>query len=237
MTGVQTCALPISTPDGLQLIFSAQDWQPPFGLAIPFERFYARGIVSDGRLAVSEITAGLYGGDARGGLELTWNRGWALSGRVQANRIDVQPMLQVLQSALPVRGTLKTELHFSTTAESPALLADALRLDGNFKLTNGTLNDFDFSRVIQGAGRDGVRGGQTRFEQFTGNVQVGSGYRFTALRLSSGMMSAAGNMDISGNGQISGTVAVSLTGSASSLSATVLASGTLTNPVLLPSGR
>src|SRR5208337_92111 len=38
----------------LLLTFSAQDWKPPVGPAIAFDRIYAQGALSDGKLAVSE---------------------------------------------------------------------------------------------------------------------------------------------------------------------------------------
>ena len=223
--------------EGLQLTFSAQRWQAPIGPAIPLERFFAQGTLSEGKLALSELTAGGFGGDARGGLELTWNRGWNLSGRVHASRVDLQPALRALKSPLPVRGSLEGDLRFSATAETPDALASALKLEGTFTVSNGVLNDFDFPRVIRGAPRDGVRGGQTQFEQLAGSVQIGNGYRFTGLKLSSGLMSASGNISIAERGELSGTMSVELKGTASTLGSTVITSGTLRDPVLLPPGR
>lgn len=218
----------------LLLTFSAQDWKPPVGPQIAFERLYAQGALSNGKLAASEFTAGLYGGDVRGGLELTWGNTWAISGRAQISRLDLQPMLQAVQSQLPVRGTLEGEMHFGLESRDPEQLADALKLDGRFKLTNGVLDQFDFASVIQGAGSNGVRGGQTKFDQFTGNLQIGNGYRFTNLHLSSGKMTVAGNMSIAPSGQIGGTMNVELKGSAITLGSTVQTGGTLNDPVILP---
>jgi uncharacterized protein involved in outer membrane biogenesis len=221
----------------LLLTFSAQDWKPPIGPAVTFERLYAQGALSDGKLAVSEFTAGLYGGDVRGGLELTWGSAWGVSGRAQLSRLNLDPMLQALQSPLRVKGTMDGEMHFALEAQDPAQLADSLKIDGKFKLANGVLSDFDFSRVIQGVGNEGMRGGQTRFDQFTGNMQIGNGYRFSNLRLASGKLTVTGNMNVAANGQMSGAMSVELKGTASTLGSTVQTGGTLTDPVLLPPGK
>jgi hypothetical protein len=224
----------------LLLTFSAQDWKPPVGPPISFDRLYAQGALSDGKLAVSEFTAGLYRGDVRGGLELTWGKTWAIAGRAQISRLDLHPLLEVLQSPLPVVGTLDSELHFALEAADPAQLSDSMKLDGKFNLANGVLRDVDFPSVIQGAGSAGVRGGQTRFEQFTGNMQVGNGYRFTNMRLTSGKnvhgseLTVVGNVSVTAAGQVGGAMSVELKGTTTTLGSTVQTGGTLTDPVLLP---
>jgi uncharacterized protein involved in outer membrane biogenesis len=222
------------TPGGTQVAFSAQDWKPWTGPQLPFDRVSLQATLSEGRLAVSEFTAGIYGGDIRGGLELGWGDAWTLSGRAQLSRMEARSLLQALQMELPVRGTLDTELRFNATAPAPAALLDGMKFEGKFKLSNGVLSDFDFSRVIQGAGRDGMRGGQTRFELLTGNIQTGGGYRFTGLRLSSGMLSVAGNMAVAPGGQLSGVMNVELRATAALLGSTVVTGGSLQEPVLLP---
>jgi uncharacterized protein involved in outer membrane biogenesis len=225
-------------PDAIQIIFSAQDWQAPILPSVPFERIHAQGQLIGKKLSISEFTAGAYGGDLRGGLEISWGDGYTLSGRLRATRLDLLPLLQTLRSPLPARGTLDAELRFVSTADTAAKLIETMKLDGKFKLANGTLNDFDFPRVIQGAPRDGVRGGQTRFEQLVGNLQTGGGaYRFSGLRLTSGLMSAVGNIAVAENGQVSGAMSLELRGSAGVLGSTVLTGGTLRDPVLLPSGK
>jgi uncharacterized protein involved in outer membrane biogenesis len=225
-------------PDAMQITFSALDWQPPILPSIPFERIHAQGQLIGTKLSISEFTAGAYGGDLRGGFEISWGDSCALAGRLQATRVDLLRLLRALQSPLPVRGTLEAELRFVSAANAAAQLLETMKLDGKFKLANGTLNDFDFPRVIQGAPRDGVRGGQTRFEQLVGNLQTGGGaYRFTGLRLTSGLMSAVGNIAVAENGQVSGAMSLELKGSAGVLGSTVLTGGTLKDPVLLPSGK
>lgn len=224
----------------LLLTFSAQDWKPPAGPAIAFDRVYAQGALSEGKLAISEFTAGLYHGNVRGGLELTWGDAWVISGRVQMSRVDLAPLLQALQSPLPVRGSLDSELHFALGAAKPEQLAESLKLDGRFKVGDGVLTGFDFPSVIQGASSQGVRGGQTRFEQFSGNLQSGSGYRFTNLHLASGKnargseLNVGGNIAVDGNGRITGAMNVELKGASTALGSTVQTAGTLDDPVLLP---
>jgi len=171
----------------------------------------------------------------RGGLELGWRDGATLSGRLQTARIDLLPLLQALRSPLRARGMLDAETRFASTAATADRLIDAVKLDAKFRLAGGTVNGIDLARVIQGAPREGVRGGQTRFEQLVGNLQSGGGaYRFTALRLTSGLMSATGNLAAAEDGQLSGTINLELKSSAGALGSTVLAGGTLNEPVLLP---
>src|SRR6202042_2039537 len=101
---------------------------------------------------VSEFTAGVYGGGIRGGLGLAWREAaWNLLGRGQVRRLFGNPLLEALQMELSVRGMLDAQLHFTAVAPAPAQLLDAMKFEGKFKLANGVLSDFDFSRVIQGA--------------------------------------------------------------------------------------
>jgi uncharacterized protein involved in outer membrane biogenesis len=218
----------------LLLTFSAQDWKPPAGPGITFDRLYAQGALSEGKLAVSEFTAGLYGGDIRGGFQLTWGNSWVVSGRALLSRLDAYPMLQAMQSPLRVHGMMDGEMHFASEATDATQLADTLKLDGKFKLTNGVIDDFDFAKVIQGVGSDGMRGGKTSFEQFTGNFQTGGGYHFSGMRLQSTKMTVSGNVNATPTGQLSGAVGVELKGTTSTLNSNVQIGGIFTDPVILP---
>jgi uncharacterized protein involved in outer membrane biogenesis len=218
----------------LLLTFTAQEWKPPVGPGIAFDRIYAQGALSEGKLAVSEFTAGLYGGDIRGGFQLTWGNSWVVSGRALLSRLDAYPMLQAMQSPLRIHGMMDGEMHFATDATDATQLADLIKLDGKFKLSNGVVDDLDFAQVIQGVGSDGVRGGQTRFEQFTGNFQTGGGYRFSNMRLVSTKMTVSGNVNATPTGQLAGGLSVELKGTSGTLGSNVQIGGTFNDPVILP---
>jgi uncharacterized protein involved in outer membrane biogenesis len=220
-----------------QVTFSAQDWKPLAGPQIPFERVFLQGVLTRDALAVSEFTAGVYGGDIRGGMEINWANGWSVTGRARVTRLNLYPMMQVLQTDLPVHGTFESELRFTGAAASPGQLLDSMKFDGKFNIVNGVLDEIDFSRVIQGAGRNGVRGGQTQFDQFSGSLQTGNGYRFSGLRLTHGMLAVTGAINVAPGEQLSGSMNVELKSTVGILGSAVQMGGALGEPVLMPSAR
>jgi phage-related tail protein len=81
----------------------------------------------------------------------------------------------------------------------------------------------------------GAKGGQTRFDQLSGNALIaGKGYKLRNVRIASGALSAQGNVDVSPAKALGGRVDVELKRTAGVVSVPLAVSGTLSDPMLMP---
>jgi hypothetical protein len=78
-----------------------------------------------------------------------------------------------------------------------------------------------------------VSGGQTRFNDFSGYLQVAKGrYQYRQMRLTLGMLSATGQVDIDPDKGLSGTVTSELRTKAAAIRVPLGVAGTLATPSL-----
>jgi hypothetical protein len=124
---------------------------------------------------------------------------------------------------------------FRAQAAKPAALAEALQAEVAFKVENGVLNGFDLASAAKSLLKGGTPGGQTRFDQLTGNVNLaGRAVRLRNLKVASGVLDARGNVDISPARQLGGRVEVDLKGTGGLVSVPLAVSGTVADPMLMP---
>jgi hypothetical protein len=92
--------------------------------------------------------------------------------------------------------------------------------------------------LLQAASRKtNVSGGTTRFDDLTGLLSVdASGYHFRRLKISSGSLNAEGKLDINPAMQLNGTLDTNVKGTIGLVSMPMVVSGTLSKPVVVPSG-
>jgi len=104
-------------------------------------------------------------------------------------------------------GTLSANVSYALQSKTFAALFANPRVDANFNVEKGALNNVDIVRAIQSPARDGVRGGNTKFDVLAGSLQVvGNHYSYRQLRLNSGPMNASGSFDVAPEGDLSGRI-------------------------------
>jgi hypothetical protein len=136
--------------------------------------------------------------------------------------------------AFSATGTLTanaTYLLQGTTLQN--LFADP-RVEANFNIEKGSINNVDIIRAIQAPSRDGVRGGKTGFNALAGSMRLANkSYAYRQLQLSSGPMNASGNVDVAPDGGLSGRISTQL-GSKTVIVArgNLVVTGNLKSPVL-----
>ena len=224
-------------PDGRdwKLTFEANDWQPPLGPALHFNSLKAGGRLSGAKLVVTDIAGALYGGKVAGKAELAWQKNWRLSGDIRTEGIDIMPATQALKVKAALSGKLDASGPFSAQAAKPAGLVDALTADIGFDVRNGVLHGFDLASAAQSMLKGGAGGGSTRFDQLTGRVKVlGRAYKLQNVQVTSGVLKAQGNVDISASKQLAGRIDTEVKGTSGLVGVPVAVSGTLDNPVLMP---
>lgn len=225
------------TPDagGWKLDFSANDWQLPMGPPLKFASLKATGRVDQNQLVLPALNASMYGGQVQANIELAWQKGWRLAGHAQTSRLDIAPFLQALKLKAPLRGRLNASGPFKTQAAKPAGLADAFHADVAFNINDGVLHGFDLASAAKSLLSGGTTGGQTSFDQLSGNLQVaGQALRLRNVKVASGVLNAKANVDVSATKNLSGRVDVDLKASAGLVGVPLNVSGTLSEPKLMP---
>ena len=221
--------------DGWKVEISAKDWTPPFGPPLLLNGLKAVGRADRQKLVLPAVEATLYGGRVSGNVELGWAKGLRMNGKVNIAGLDIAPTLQALKVAALLSGHLEANGTFKAQAAKPAGLADALRADVAFKVENGVLHGFDLANAAKNLIRGGRGAGQTHFDQLTGNVQVaGRALRLRNVKVASGVLDARANVDVSAARALGGRVDVDLKGTAGLVGVPLAVSGTLSDPVLMP---
>jgi uncharacterized protein involved in outer membrane biogenesis len=218
---------------------TAKGWKTPVGPAIQFDELSIRGVATSSNANLTEVRARLYGGAVAGEATLSWQKGTQLRGTAEIAQVDIKPLLQALGKPATMSGKLTARPVFSANASRPEELLDALRLETPFDVRDGIVHGVDMLKAATFLiGKDGGRGGETRFDALSGHLAMDRGIRrLTQLNIVSGSLSAEGNVTISPKDELSGRLntkvkAVSLTAATVALNV----SGTLDSPFLYPSG-
>jgi hypothetical protein len=100
---------------------------------------------------------------------------------------------------------------------------------------NGVLHGVDLTNAATMLAKQGASGGQTRFDELSGHmVREGKSYRFTQLRIASGVLTAQGHVAIAPSRALSGQLNTSVkpVGQVAAIPLTV--AGTLDSPLVYP---
>jgi len=222
--------------DGWDIDMQASNWVLPVGAPLKFDSFKATGHATKTGVSLPDIVGKLYGGELKSKVDLTWDKGWRLSGTGNLTTLDIAPALQSIKVKASLSGRLDANGPFSAQAGTPAALADVINADFAFNVKNGVLHGFDLASAATNLIKGGTKGGQTRFDQLSGHVLVvGHAYKLRGLQVASGALSAHGNVDISPSKALGGQVNVDMKGMGMKVGVPLAVSGTLSDPSLLPS--
>lgn len=230
-------AKPVS--DGVfDLRLAAQKWSVPVGPAFRFDTLNIAATADKEALHVKDIDGRLYGGTLKGATELGWKSGWKLSGNLKVKQVALGSVLPLLNAKVRMSGKLDARAGFSMKAASASQLADNPSANGDFSVSKGILHGLDLARAAQPmASGKGVRGGQTEFDELSGNFSVaGKSIRLSKMNVTSGLLNANGDVDISPSKQLGGKVYVEVKKGVSLVSVPLKVSGTLQDPSLFPTG-
>jgi len=217
------------------LDFEAKQWKPPAGPAIQFDSLHAVAWVNAEMLKLKEIDGVLYGGTLHGNAQLGWHDGWRLNGKLQSKGAEIHKLASLFSPETSVSGKLNADARFAMRAKLAGKLFESIAADVDFKIKDGVLYNFDLAGAVKSLSGSGTRGGQTRFDDFNGQLQVaGKAYHFRQLKISSGLLAGEGNLDITPDKTLSGRMHVEMKGTANLISMPLQISGSLSSPVLRP---
>lgn len=216
---------------------SAKSWKLPLGPAIVFDELAIKGIATLNDANLSQVSARLYGGTVNGTAHIGWQKGMQLKGNFDVNQVELKQLVPLLSPGSKVSGRLNAKPVLSARAASAGQLANALRLETPFNVHNGVLYGVDIQKAATNLIRKDTSGGETRFDELSGHlVMERSVYRFTQLKISSGVLAADGNVNISSRKELSGRINAQVKAVGASVGVPLNVSGTLDSPLLFPTG-
>jgi hypothetical protein len=224
-------------PAGKQYTFevSAKSWPPPLGPKIHFDSLHVKGVATDDQAELNEVNAKLYGGTISGKSTINWAKGVKLSGQLDVKHVELKDAAALVSPKTRVSGRLDAKPTFSANAATAAQLDEALRLETPFTVRNGVLHGLDLPGAVATLTKHGQSGGQTQFDELEGRLVIDHGaYRFTQLRIASGVLSARGNVTIGANKSLSGQFSASAKGVAAVTNVPLVVAGTLESPMVYP---
>ncbi len=221
--------------DGVEAEFSGRGWKSPLGPAsIEFDEIAGKGWLRGKELALSELTARIYGGTASGHAKLVWNSPWTLTGDFSANRVDLATALKAFTGHFRATGQLSANGRYTAQSESLGRLFAEPLVEAGFKVERGEIENLDLTRALQeAAAGTPVRGGKTQFAELSGTVKVSArSYQYRQLSLSSGILLASGTTDMVPSGDLAGRLNVALAAKPNPIRANIAVSGKLSDPQL-----
>jgi len=214
---------------------TANDWTLPVGAPLLVNQLTANMLLHENFLEITSLDAGLYQGKVSGKATLDWAKGWRLTGKLKIDNLAVKEPARIMSKGTHVSGKLFSNGAFSASAKEPALLAQKLKANFRFNLKDGVLYGVDLSKAASLFLRQGQKGGETQFDEFSGITLVnGKQYLFKDLKISSGLMSADGYVKLMPDKTLDGITKVKVKNSATLAEIPMRISGTLDKPSVFP---
>jgi len=217
-----------------RITLNAKAWTLPVEPPLLIDKLLMEMVLTENKLNISNIDGVLYGGKLSGNANLTWRKGYQLSGNAKLDNLAVREPARLMSKSTRVSGQLFSSGQFSATAKEPAQLADNLQANIKFNVNDGVLYGFDLAKaplMLIGQGK----GGETKFDELSGLLGIsGKTYRFRNLNIKSGLMSASGAVKINPNKSLDGEVEVEVKNSMEIAAIPLEVSGTLENPQVFP---
>lgn len=231
----------VTTQDGGYLILlGADQWTLPAGLPLLIDTAKLEMYFKSGRLQVPKIDIALYGGKLTGNAELSSDKKWRVNGKLKVENLSLKTPTSLVNKSTNLSGKLFGQGNFSAQAKDAGELFANLRADFKFKVNDGVLNGLDLAKAASIFVKKGQRGGETEFDEFSGvlnvtNANAAQQYHLRDIKLSSGLIAASGQVKVSASKNLDGIVEVELKNSVSLVAIPLQVSGTLSQPVVLPS--
>lgn len=223
---------------GFAVQISGYDWKLPVGPPLLLSSLTATGLLNPLQgISLKEIQGRAYGGTIAGKLNVGWAKDWTIAGELAIQDVEIQPVVALFTQATTLSGRLSANPVVDMQAPSAAELAQALDVESDFKVEDGILYNVDLGNAPKALlNKDALKGGQTKFDQFSGHLGVdAAGYYLTKVEIASGVLRADAEMFVSSKQELTGQLDVAIKGTGGLVSTPLVVSGTLQDPTLYPS--
>lgn len=219
--------------ENYRLDVRATYWKPPYGPPLLFDKISANILSTADKMYLHTVSGSLYQGSFTGSAELGWQKDWGLSGDIATHGVQVMPLLKLFTDKVSASGGMDTQAKFSMSARAAENLFNNIQAGATFNIQHGTLYRIDLAKAAHSLSQEGVRGGDTPFDDLSGKLDLGDNeYHFTDLHVTSGLLDGSGNVNVAADKKLTGNIDVALRGSVGLLNAPLEVVGTLDNPVV-----
>lgn len=226
------------TPKGEEhlILIAAEKWILPVGLPLLIDKAKFEMHLKGSRLEIPNIDVALYGGKLTGNADISWEKNWLMNGKLKVENVSVKEPTSLVSKSVYLSGRLFSHGNFSSSAKDAAALADNIHADFKFSVNKGVLHGLDLVKVASLLIKQGHSGGETEFDEFSGLLNMaGKQYNLRDLKISSGLLAGTGQVKIKANKELDGVAEIKLKHSVSLVAIPLEVSGSVSNPVVLPS--
>ncbi|NOU39789.1 MAG: AsmA family protein [Methylotenera sp.] len=208
----------------------------PIGLPLVIDKAQIEMQITGNRLEIPNINIDLYKGKLTGNAMVSWDKNWRTSGKLKVHNLSVKEPSRMVSKAVYLSGSLLSHGDFSSSAKEATALIDNMQADFRFSVNNGVLHGLDLVKVASLLVKQDTGNAETEFNEFSGLFSMrGRQHNLRDLKISSGLLTATGQVKIKPNKELDGIAQVELKHSVSLVAIPLEVSGTLSNPVVLPS--
>jgi hypothetical protein len=221
---------------GFNFDFGASNWTLPMGAAIPVSEATLRGTFDATHIVVPEFSGHAFDGTVNGTLQLDWTSGFRLQSDLSVARLDAKELMHTFTPDIALTG--RVDGNFNVAAESQGLetLLAAPRVQGRFKLAEGSVSNVDLVAVMQ-SDEAGQRAGVTKFAELTGEYASGDHrIAYRQLLLQGGVLRGNGSVELGQTGSLAGHLALEIRSQVAQDRGSFVVSGTVARPIIKRGG-
>jgi hypothetical protein len=220
--------------DSANLVVRASRFTPPLGPAYVFNDLELTGTLTPTELREIQAEGSVFGGKLKASGQVRYASAITVEGKFTIANLNLEPLVALFTSELSITGSADINGLFTLQAARLGALFDQPRVDFGFSANQGMIKNVDLVRAAQASGREGIRGGRTRYTNMTGVVAVARNRAsFQQLRIASNSMNAAGSFDVQGKGDLSGKLGIQVGPPGTVVAQSqIVVTGDVRNPVL-----
>jgi hypothetical protein len=227
-------ALPTAT-GALQLSVQGNDWSPPLGPRVRFDRVEATALLEPNRLEAWNVQARIGKGSAFGFVSARWAPAWTVTGEFSLRDVALASLLNSEGAAPAIEGRLQATPRFVMRARQAENLLSRLELASDFVVRDALVRKFDLKTVARSGNPAEQAVAITRFERISGHLAFRRGhFQFSELEAHSGGLVATGSVAIRADRSLNGRVDAQMRNMGGLLAIPLRVSGTLDDPSIAP---
>ena len=224
----------VMRPDekGYDIDFNVNNWTLPIGAAVPVATASLKGRLEGSQITVPDFEAHVLEGTVNGTLQVNWQSGVHMESELSVTRINAKDLITAFTPDIAVTG--KLDGNFTVAADGPTLpqLFDSPRVQGKFKLAEGSVSNADLVAVMQ-SDAAGQRAGVTKFAELTGEYAAADKRAsFKQLTLQGGVLRGSGGVDIAGNSALAGHLTLEIRSQVAQDRGAFTIAGTVARPII-----
>ncbi|HEX9392260.1 MAG TPA: AsmA-like C-terminal region-containing protein [Usitatibacteraceae bacterium] len=187
--------------------FSAQGTKLPIGPEFPITDLKGKGSLTGSEISFPLLEIKLLEGSGTGSFRADWKQGINFSADMKLQKIKLDELAALFTRNIGMSGRMEGEFSVSGSAATLGAILDRPKISGSFALKDGSISNIDLVQAMRSPDSGG-RGGQSKFTELTGQLNVADGViRYEKLKLTGGVLLANGTVVVGyDKGALSGNI-------------------------------